>query len=572
MPKVLKSDYQLDDGHMSPEDIKKALTGDLEGFKFFFSHCCQLQDKNSRQLIHPTLNKGQEMIAETLLRYISKDTREDRHKECIILGPRQFGKSTSITAISDYMLAYVPGCERINLVHTLHTGGAASKYCSQKIIPIITGVHPDIYPTVLRDNVQSSTLLTFKDVKGVARRDSIYEVVSAGSNSVRSGTVTVWLADEPSEYRNPEAVEDAISGAIGDYGFSFTAYIGTFSDRIGPYFLDKIKTAIERPDEMELVFIPWFLVYGRSGDGIGVDTSDLTDYEENVIIPEMEKYKIPSDEFADKIGWYRRRALRTANMRYEFPTSIDDIINLTSDKCVFNEESLKKQEKNIKEGTPYRIVTDNLTGKVEARATDFSPFKIFKPPIYGHKYKLVVDPITATNEDTDFFAMGVFDDASLEQVAVFHGKDMPIEDYADYAVGIAKIYNNALICPESNVADAFIVLVRALKYYYFYYPNKQARARKEPGLRTTSSSKEAMVDRLKVLLDTERIIIHDAETLEELGYFEKQVKGRSSGGQSVKMAARKGKHDDLVAVLWIYAGTLDQRQFNGTANHKIVVM
>ena len=566
MGKILKSDYQLSDEPMSPDDIRKALSGDLEGFKFFFSHCCQLQDKDTRQLIHPTLNKGQELIAETLLRYISKDTREDRHRECIILGPRQFGKSTSITAISDYMLSYVPGCERINLVHTLHTGGAASKYYSQKIAPIVTGVHPDIFPTIERNTVGSSTLLTFKDVRGVVRRDSIYEVASAGSNSVRSGTVTVWLADEPSEYRNPEAVEDAISGAIGDYGFSFTAYIGTFSDRIGSYFLDKIKTAIAHPEEMELVFIPWFLVYGRKGDGRNVDINVLSDYEREVIIPEMIKYKIPTEEFKDKIGWYRRRALRTANMRYEFPTSVEDIMSLTSDKCVFSDESIEMQKKNILSGTPYRMVTDNITGKVEAQRTDASPFRIFVPPMQGHKYKLVVDPITATNEDTDLFAMSVYDDKKLEQVAVFSGRDMPIEDYADYAVSIAKLYNNALICPESNVADAFIVLVRSLGYYYFYYQTPRDRAKREPGIRTTASSKEAMIDKLKLLLDNGRIIIHDEETVKELSTFDKKVHSRSDGSQTVKMAARAGCHDDHVSCLWIYAGTLDQKQLSGNTS------
>lgn len=565
MGKILSSDYSLSDDHLSKEQIIRALSGDFDGFKFFFNNFCQLQDKDTRQLIHPVLNKGQEMIARTLLDYISADTRKDYHRECVILAPRQIGKSTLITAISNYMMAYVPGCERVNLVHTLHTGAAAAKYCSQKIIPIVTGVHPDIFPTIEKNTIGTSTMLNYKNVKGY-ERNGIYEVTSAGSNSVRSSTVTIWLADEPSEYRSPEAVEDAISGAIGDYGFSFTAYIGTFSDKVSSYFLDKIKTAIDNPDEMDLVFIPWFLVYGRPGDARDVDLETLSEYERDVILPEMQKYNIPPEEFPAKIGWYRRRAMRTSKMRYEFPTSVEDILTLTSDKKVFNQDSIDYQRELVEEGTPYRLITDNITKKVEAQATDSSPFRIFRRPVQGHRYKVVVDPIVAANEDTDIFAMSVFDDTTLEQVAVFQAREYQAEEYADYAVSIAKIYNNALICPESNVADAFIVSCRALGYYFFYYSSPAARKNKDPGIRTTVSSKESMVDKLGLLLDTKKIKLHDRETVDELDTFEKKSRRSSTGAQSVKMAARKGHHDDMVATLWIYAGTLDEKQLTGRSH------
>lgn len=557
MGKVLTSDYSLSEERLTPEQIRKALTGDLEGFRYFFNNCCQLQDKDTRQLIHPVLNRGQELIAGTLLKYISKDTRTNYHRECVILAPRQIGKSTLITAISNYMMAYVPGMERINLVHTLQTGTTASKYYSQKIAPIVQGVHKDIFPTIEKNTLGTSTLLEYKDVKGIPR-GGFYEVTSAGSNSVRSSTVTVWLADEPSEYRSPEMVEDAISGAIGDYGFSFTAYIGTFSDRVSSYFLDKIKIAIDHPDEMDLVFIPWFLVYGRPGDGVDVDLGELSDYEQRVIIPEMIKYSVPQAEFAQKIGWYRRRALRTSKMKFEFPTSVDDILELTSDKRVFDIKDLERQEKNIESGKPYRLVTDNITKKVEAEPTDASPLTLFRKPIPGHKYKVVVDPIMANNESTDLFAMMVMDDTTLEQAGVFYGREYQLEDYADYAVGLAKIYNRAIICPEKNVAAAFCTCVKALGYYNLYYENQQSRKVGEPGIRTTATSKTAMIDSLAILLRNDRIIIHDRETLDQLNWFEKKIKNGN-----VKMAARKGKHDDGVACLWIYAGSLKESQLTG---------
>lgn len=560
MGKLVENEYPFDD-KLTPTDIRQALTGDFEGFKYFFENCMALQDRDTRQYIHPQMNKGQELIAKTILSYVDKDTRATTHRECVIIGPRQFGKSTLLTAISNYIVAYVSGMENLNVVTTMHQATAAAKFFKQKLAPIISSVNPAIYPTIERDTMGTSTLLKYKDVKGIPR-GGYYEITSAGSNSVRSGTVSVWLADEPSEYRNPEMVEDAISGAISSYGWSFTAYIGTFSDRLSSYFLDKIRTALEHPEEMELVFIPWFLVYGREGDERNVDMSELSEYEREVIIPEMLKYEIPPDEFPCKIGWYRRRALRTAKMKYEFPTSIEDIMNLTAEKKVFPREIIDRYKERIESGTPYRFMTDNVTGKIEAQATDASPFTMYRRPIYGHRYKLVVDPITASNDDTDIFAMSMFDDNTLEQVAVFKGRKLSVEDYADYAVSACKIYNNAIICPESNVADAFVVSVRALGYYFFYYPSALARKKREPGLRTTVSSKASMIDKLSMLLEQDKLKLYDEETVDELEYFEKRIKN-TNGAQTVRMLAASGHHDDLVATLWIYAGTLDDRQISG---------
>ena len=563
MGKILQNEYPSSEPALTADQIRAAVTGDFDGFKYFFENCMMLQDRDTRQIIHPKMNKGQEMIARTILGYVDRNTRATVHKECVILGPRQFGKSTLLTAVASYIESYVPGMENLNVVHTLQTGTTATKFFKQKIEPIVAGVHPMIFPTIVRDTLGTSTLLQYKDIKGRAKRGGYYEITSAGSNSVRSGTVSVWLCDEPSEYRNPEAVEDAISGAISSYGWSFTAYIGTFSDRLSSYFLNKIRIALDNPDEVELVFVPWFLVYGREGDGVGLTKDNYTNYDNEVIIPEMSKYGIPESEWHDKIGWYHRRALRTSKMRYEFPSSIEDILSMTSDRAVFNHDSIDRQKDNVLAGKSYRIVTDNQTRKVEAQETDISPLKIFRKPLYGHRYRIAIDPITARSEESDNFAMHVMDLATHEQVAVFKENGLTDEDYADWAVSIGAIYNNADLCPEINVANGFVVAVNARRYYRWFYQDQKNRADKTPGIRTTVASKEMMIDRLSSMLDRGTIVIHDEDTLDELRSMIKKIKTRTDGSKTVRMQAKKGHHDDLVAALWIYAGSLDMSQVEG---------
>lgn len=570
MPKIVNNAYTGTDT-LTTDQIRRALSGDYEGFKYYFENCLLIQDRDTRQFIHPKLNKGQEMIAKTVMGYVDKNTRATSHKECVFIGPRQFGKSTLLTALSNYIVAYVPSFENLNCVHTMHQATAAAKFFKQKMEPIITNVPNAIYPTIERDTMGTSTLLHYKDIKGI-RRGGYYEITSAGSNSVRSGTVSVWLCDEPSEYRNPEAVEDAVSGAISSYGWSLTAYIGTFSDRLSDYFLNKIKLAIANPDDIELVFIPWFLVYGRDGDGLGFTEDDITEYDRDVIIPEMRKWGIPREEWFNKLGWYHTRALRTSKMRYEFPSSIDDIINMTSDRMVFQEESIKKQEENLYVGKKYRIVTDNATGKVEAQETDVSPLTIFKEPILSHSYRVAIDPITAQSTETDNFVMQVMDLSTHEQVAVFRERGLQDEDYADWAVSIATIYNKAQLCPESNVANGFIVAVNAKRYYRWFYQDKKNKADRIPGIRTTVSTKERMIDKLGTLLDRGNIIIHDEYTIKELRSFVRHVTKRTDGSTYVRFMAKASHHDDDVASLWIYAGSLDSKQLEGRKKSKFAII
>lgn len=570
MGKIVENEYTGTET-LTSDQIRQALSGDYEGFKYFFENCLLIQDRDTRQFIHPKMNLGQQMIAKAIFKNVDKKNRKNEHREIVVIGPRQFGKSTLFTAIGDYLPAYVPGMENLNTVHTLQTGTTAGKYFKQKIAPIVANVHPAIFPTIERDTLGTSTLLKFKDIKGIPR-GGYYEVVSAGSNSVRSGTVSVWLCDEPSEYRNPEMVEDAISGAISSYAWSFTAYIGTFSDRLSNYFLNKIKLARDNPDEIELIFIPWFLVYGRDGDGLGFTEDQITEYDKNVIIPEMQKYGIPREEWFNKLGWYHTRSLRTSKMRYEFPSSIEDIINMTSDRMVFDEKAIAKQEPNVLVGKQYRIITDNSTGKVEAQETDISPFTIFKAPIYGHQYRVVIDPITAQSADTDNFVMMVMDTSNHEQVAVFRERGLQDEDYADWAVSIGTIYNKAQLCPEINVANGFIVAVNARRYYRWYYQNKKNQADRLPGIRTTVSSKEYMIGCLDTLLNRENIILHDKHTLDELRSFVRHVKNRTDGSSYVRFAARAGHHDDDIAALWIYAGSLDLKQIEGRKKSRFAII
>lgn len=563
--KQLVNDYQLDnkDDRLSVDEIRKALSD----FEYFMGTFQQIVGKD-RRVVPFKLNAFQKKLFETLLPMIHPDTRLERRTTVVVVKGRQVGCSVGLAAFINYLCAYVEGMQNLSIAHTFPATDTVSKFYQMKVKPIITGVHPDLFPTVEQESLSSSIVTHYRDIKGV-RRNNHYELVSANASSIRSSTINIVLEDEVSFYTHPEELDDAIIPAIPDYGFSLVVYLSTFDDRKSDFFQKKLKTAIESPEDHVVIFAPWFLTYPEQSMGINIDDLSLTEYDQNVIIPAMVKEGVPKERWGDCIDWYHSRARVTPSMKKEYPTIIEEVLEAGKNQTFFDDESIKWQkDNNVLAGMPKRLLVDPTTKKVEAHPAEESPFIMFKPPIYGHKYKVAVDPITSLSENSDIFAMSIFDDNTLEQVAVFRGREFSQEDYADYAVNIAKLYNNAMICPEINAGEAFIVLVRGMGYYNLYYDSQTNRAKKLPGIRTTVGSKEALLDRLALLVSNHKLILHDHETVEEMTYFERRVKTYADGTQSVKVRARPGKHDDMISTLWIYAGTLDQRQLTGVQSVK----
>ena len=543
--KKIPNTYELSNASqkMTPEEIRKALSD----FRFFMSNYAQIVGKDRK--LHPfELNPFQEMLFTQLLPLVKKETRLDRRLSLVILKPRQVGCTTGIIAFINYICAFLDNFENTSVCHVLPVADTISKLYTKKIEPIISGVHPDIYPTMEREVLGSSIITKYSDIKGI-RRQNFYEVVSSGASSVRSDTINITIFDEVAFYKRPEIVADATLGSMPDYGFSLVIYMSTFDNRNNEYFLDKIRTALDEPDDWRLLFCPWFIIYPERPQGINYRDLELTEYDTKVILPAMMEYGVSETKWGDAIDWYHRKSRLIGNMLKEYPTTVQEVLAYSEDRCVFQQESLDAQEKNIMPGTPMRFVTDNATGKVEMQETDVSPFVMYKHPIYGHRYRMTIDPITAQSDGTDFFTMVIWDMANNEQVATFHERGLQDEDYADWAVSMGTVYNKAELCPESNVANAFCVAVNSRRYFRWVYQTKKSKSDRIPGIRTTVSSKELMLDRLGTLLDRENIIIH-----------------------SVRMMAKGSKHDDYVACNWILAGSLSMAQLEGRRHSNFAII
>lgn len=554
-------------------DSAEELDRIFEDFIYCAAHYQQIIDKNG--VLRPMiLNEAQKLLARKLLPMIMKETRINRRQNVVVLKARQMGASTVMVAIINYLCAYVEGLNNLHIYHIFPVGASGGKFYTNKIKPIITGIHPDIYPTIQRTFSDSTTReITYLDTKG-APRNNRYEVVSANASSLRGGTGQVLILDEVADYSKPYDLEAAIDPAIPENGFALVMYLSTFSEQRSPYFLEKIKTARDNPEDWTLIFIPWYFIYPEVKTGIKLEDIELTEYDKNIILPALEADNMPRKYWGDYVSWYHRKYLTMPlRMKQEYPTTIEEVVSLGANENVFSKKDIEKVRKRGKglTGSNYTITTDIMTQKQEATLCKDSPLRIFRQPIYGHKYLVSVDPITSASDESDYFAASVFDTANNEQVATIRGRGLPEEEWAIMTHSVAKIYNRAMICPESNVAEGFKATIWNLGYYNWYYVNTLARKNRNPGIRTTTTSKVSMIETLSYLIKNDNIIIYDEDWIHELEIFEKKVKHMSDNRAVVTYAAPGKQHDDTVATLWIYAGTLTKDKIISRGPKRLVI-
>lgn len=476
---------------------------------------------------------------------------------------RQLGISTFVFGFMNYVNGFAEGIERLNSIHILPTTDTIDKLTMAKVEPVLTGVHPDLQPNIVHQKLGSSHIYTYKDIIGFPRNNS-YEFISANASSIRGSTIHVALYDEVAYYRDPYGLVDMVAPSQPDTGFSLSVYFSTYGDKQSDFFMQKIRTAMDNPDEMDLIFIPWFMNYPEVPLYGAFNEEELNEYETTVILPALRAYGIPREQWGDKLLWYRRKSLQGVNMKREFPTTLDEVLAMGENQKVFKRESLEHQEQFIEAGQPVSLAVDTLSKEVKVLPDDGSSFIIYRKPEYKHTYIMTVDPILTQGENTDYFAMSIFDNRTFEQVATYRDRGLPVEDYSSICVAAAKYYNRAIICPEKNAADAFLLCLRNLQYYNLWYSDARARARKDPGIRTTATSKVSMIEKLGIMLDQHKVVLHDRIWLEELGRYERMVKKRSDGGQTIKLSAPSHQHDDTVATMFLLAGCMDERQLLGT--------
>jgi hypothetical protein len=173
----------------------------------------------------------------------------------------------------------------------------------------------------------------------------------------------------------------------------------------------------------------------------------------------------------------------------------------------------------------------------------------------------------------DYSALSVFDvtQTPYKQVAKYRSKDVSPLMFPDIIYRFARWYNNAWVLGETNNIGQQVVqsLFTDLEYENViatFTKNKNIKigggfnARSAFGVRTTKAVKKIGCSNLKTIVESNKLLISDFDTIEELSTF---VETKDT------FKAEEGCHDDLAMTLVLFGWLITQPYFKDLTNSDI---
>jgi hypothetical protein len=208
-------------------------------------------------------------------------------------------------------------------------------------------------------------------------------------------------------------------------------------------------------------------------------------------------------------------------------------------------------------GTKLRVLTYDSPIK-----SDYN-LRVYAEPVENRIYVMTVD--TGRGKEGDYSAFKIFDATELPYRDVVSFRDNTIDPtvYPNVILPIAKHYNNAYILVEINdigqqVADILSFELEYENMLYTANPGRDGvklsagfRGISHAGVRTTSSVKKIGCSNFKTLVENDKLLISDFDTLQEMFRF--IHKGSS-------FEAEEG-NDDLVMCCVLFSWMTDQIYF-----------
>jgi len=196
---------------------------------------------------------------------------------------------------------------------------------------------------------------------------------------------------------------------------------------------------------------------------------------------------------------------------------------------------------------------------------------IYEMPDYKKQYICVFD--VSEGVGGDYSALSIFDVSQypIKQVAKYRNKTVAPLMFPDVIYRFARMYNNAWVLGETNNIGQQVVqsLFTDLEYENViatFTKNRNIKigggfsARSAFGIRTTKSVKKIGCSNLKTLIEGNKLIINDFDTIEELTTFV-EVKDTYK--------AEEGCHDDLAMTLVLFGWLVTQPYFKDLTNSDV---
>jgi hypothetical protein len=204
--------------------------------------------------------------------------------------------------------------------------------------------------------------------------------------------------------------------------------------------------------------------------------------------------------------------------------------------------------------------------------------KIYEYPIKGddettkdHLYCMCVDVSEGRNLDSSAFSVFDISTTPYKQVATYKSSSISPILFPTMIVNAAKMYNDAYILVEINnnpqVADIIHQDFEYENLWKIFTGNKKPQQLSsgfgrgvQMGLKMSVAVKRIGCSNLKTLVESDKLLIPDFDTLSELTTFT---------ANKTSFAAEDGENDDLVMTLVVFAWVATQKYFKEIVSHDI---
>lgn len=555
----LYADTEWAGDELNQAQLKKAIAD----FKTFVSYH-YIPDKN-KKMVRMELNAIQEDFAKRVLQVFVDSLNGNPHPATfVVLKSRRVG----ITFVTILLEQYIAMRKRnLSINHLFPNNKTAAELFNTSVKELYSGLHPQLMPqnSYTSSNGGEVKINRFMGVP-------IGSKITYGSfETNRRGIGSQMLVlDEWASAKKPGDVERGFINTVPKTGFAIIIYIST-ADGIN-HFYDLWKEGNKPGSGMICLFYPWHEVWWNTLEpSERLKKMESLTTEEAKLIPIFKKAGYPAHTWLGKLAFYDK-VIKDASgdmdkVHAEWPSTPEESFDSTG-KPVLPIKALRWLLEHAKAKKTYEYIdmvpiinpAGMLTDNVAWQPVKQSCVKQYKAPEIGHRYVIGIDPSSGL-ENSDFTAMVVVDEKTLETVCTFYGR-IEDEDSAVTAVNLAKYYNMACLVPERNMGQALIAAINNIGYPRLYVDPRSGRIPKY-GMRTDIITKDEGLKRLRFFILKGLWKTKDEQFLDDAMHF--QYTETASGRQKAEAVGvdenHQPYHDDSVLACVMVCLYLDMRRW-----------
>lgn len=508
-------------------------------------------DKNGRPVpMH--LNEAQVLFSSEVLKAIEPIMKKIPTKSVNVLchKSRQMGITTVTLKLEQFVASK---STNFNILHVMPTDSEANEMIDRKFLPLLRGTHPEL----LADIVPVANYADFKSFSGI-ELDNRITFMSAGVKSSGHGrTIHMLVEDEHAKYTDPFNLEAGLLPAMSGN----TIRIVLFTAKGMNHSFDLSKVAQDPESDWVYIFLPWYILseYEMEPEGRYKSLNSLTEYD-LFLCSEFKRAGISPSRWARKLQWYNYTFINEAKkdqlyMFENYPTVAAESFQ-ASGAPIFDSRLLYDwMEREFK-----TIDAFYADGETRFDYVDGGAIKEYEAPIKNHQYIIGLDPAEGEVKGDDS-ALVVWDitKPNIKAVAAYNGI-ISQNDFAELAYDMAMRYNMALLVPERNMGSLMIKWLTEVKGYLNIWTDaNKVTGYNNLGVRTTVSSKNEMIARLKFLMNNGYYEDFDPVFCEQGLYFTFQ---KTASGQ-LRAAGDSGHHDDAVLARMLCTMAINMDRYKG---------